>query len=398
MIKRDLYINRIRPFIDKNLIKVLVGQRRVGKSIILRLISDEIQSNKKDSNTIFIDMEDYNFKHLKNHEDLDKYLKSKEMSGMNYLYIDEVQEIEGFELILRSYNKKPNFDIYCTGSNAKIFSGELATYLSGRQMIFQIGSLNFIEFCQFHNLDQNQNSLLKYMKYGGLPYLMHLPDDEIIRFEYLNNIFSTIVLRDIVNRHLIRDPRFLSDLLKFIADNTGSIFSATKISKYLKSQRIFKNVSIILNYMNFIENAFLVNTVKRTDIHGKKIFEVGEKYYFEDIGLRNAIVGYNVQDIGKIIENIVFLHLRNLGYKLTVGYSDKKEIDFIAEKYNEKKYFQVAYLLSDERTIEREFGNLLEIADNYPKYVISFDNLTTANTYKGIHHFTLLQFLKEFES
>ncbi len=393
LIKRDLYIERIRPFINKELIKVLTGQRRVGKSMILRLIADEILKKDDDANIIFIDKEDYQFDSIKDHQQLDAYIKAKAKPGMNYLFIDEVQEIEGFEMILRSYNKKEDFDVYCTGSNAKMFSGELATYLSGRQMIFRIGSLNFKEFCVFHNLEETRDSLLKYLKYGGLPYLMHLPDDEAVRFEYLKNIFSTILLRDIINRHKIRDPRFLTDLLKFIADNTGSIFSATKISKYLKSQQINKNVAIILNYLSYLEDAYFINVVSRTDIQGKKQFEVGEKYYFEDVGLRNAIVGFRMQDIAKIIENVVFLHLKNNGYRIKIGFSDNKEVDFIAEKNNERIYVQVAYLLSEQKTIDREFGNLLKIKDNYPKYVISFDDFSSPNTYKGIKHFTLLDFL-----
>ena len=397
MIRRNKYIDAIKPFIGKDLIKVLTGQRRVGKSMILRMLSEEIKQNDSQANFIFIDKEDYEFDFIKTDKELDQYIKKQtNIKQTNYLFIDEVQEIQGFELILRSYNKKINFDIYCTGSNAKVFSSELATYLSGRQIVFQIGSLNFKEFCLFHQLENNQNSLLKYIKYGGLPYLIHLPDDAGVRFEYLDNIFSTILMRDVVNRHQIRDPRFLSDLLKFIADNTGSLFSANKIAKYLKSQQINKNVSLILNYLSYLEDAYFINKINRVDIHGKKNFEVGEKYYFEDIGLRNAIVGFRMTDIAKIIENIVFLQLKNAGYKIAIGYLQDKEIDFVAEKDNEKIYVQVSYLLKDEKTIEREFGNLMQIKDNYPKYVVSFDSITAPNTYKGIIHLSLLDFLNQY--
>jgi len=395
MIDRRLYLEQIKPFINKNLIKVLIGQRRVGKSMVLQLLAREIKNNNTKANIIFIDKEDYEFDTINNHKELDLYIKKKENKEMNYLFIDEVQEIEGFERVLRSYYNKDNFDIFITGSNAGMFSSELATYLSGRQIVFKIGSLNFVEFCLFHKLPENQESLLKYIKYGGLPYLMHLPEDDKIRFEYLNNIFSTILLRDIITRHKIRDPRFLNDLLRFTADNVGSLFSANGISKYLKSQKINKNVTIILNYLSYIEDAYFINNVKRTDIYGKVQFEVGEKYYFEDIGLRNVIVGFKMQDIEKIIENLVFLHLRNAGYNVTIGYSKGKEIDFIADKNNEKIYIQVCYLLKDKKTIEREFGNLLLIKDNYPKYVVSFDSFSAPNTYKGIRHFTLLDFFKK---
>lgn len=396
MINRDLYIQAIKPFIRKDLIKVLTGQRRVGKSTILKILAEEIKKTDSNANFIFIDKEDYAFDFIRTHQQLDAYIKTKEVEDNNYLFIDEVQEIEGFELVLRSYNKKPNFDIYCTGSNAKIFSSELATYLSGRQVVFQIGSLNFKEFCLFHGLENSQQSLLKYIKYGGLPYLIHLPEDDEVRFEYLNNIFATILMRDVVNRHQIRDPRFLSDLLKFIADNTGSIFSANKIAKYLKSQQINKNVALILNYLSYLEDAYFINKVKRLDIQGKKHFEVGEKYYFEDIGLRNVIIGFRMTDIAKIMENIVFLQLKNSGYKISVGYLQDREIDFVAEKGNERIYIQVAYLLTEQSTIDREFGNLLKIKDNYPKYVVSMDSFSAINTYAGIKHLTLLEFLNEF--
>ena len=316
---------------------------------------------------------------------------------MNYLFIDEIQEINEFERALRSLYKKENFDIYCTGSNAKLFSGELSTYLAGRQIAIHIGSLNFNEFCLFHQLPVNYDSLNKYIRQGGLPYLIHLPDDDKIRFEYLDNIYSTILFRDIVNRHQIRDTRFLTDLLKFLADNTGSLFSANKIAKYLKSQGIKKNVALILNYISYIVEAYFINKVERIDIQGKKHFDIGEKYYFEDIGLRNAIVGFKIQDISKIIENIVFLHLRNNKYDVKIGILGTNEIDFVASKNNETIYIQVAYLLSDEKTIEREFGNLLKIKDNYPKFVVSFDTFATPNTYKGIKHYTLLEFLRDFK-
>jgi predicted AAA+ superfamily ATPase len=225
---------------------------------------------------------------------------------------------------------------------------------------------------------------------------MHLPDDENIRFEYLKNIFDTIILRDVIHRNNIRDPRFLNDLLHFLADATGNLISANKISKFLKSQQINKNVALIINYLRSIEDAYFINNVKRIDIKGRKQFEVGEKYYFEDIGLRNAIVGYRIQDIEKIIENLVFLHLKNLGYKISIGDLGGKEIDFVAEKDNERIYIQVAYLLNGQETIEREFGNLLQINDNFPKLVISYDDFESKSTYKGIKHLSLLNFLKNF--
>lgn len=397
IIARHLYTDRIMPFFNKEVVKVIVGQRRVGKSSILRLLAEAINSRQPRANILFIDKEAYAFEHIKTHKDLYDYIEANKSSGRNYLFIDEIQEIEGFEKVLRNYHKHADFDIYCTGSNAKMFSGELATSLSGRQINIPVGSLNFNEFCTFHQLETNEKALQKYMKYGGLPYLMHLADDEDVRFEYLRNIFDTIVLRDILHRNKIRDPRFLQDLLRFLADATGSVFSANRISKYLKSQQVNKNVALILNYLGSIEEAYFINKVTRFDIRGKKQFEVGEKYYFEDIGLRNAIVGYRVQDVEKIMENLVFLHLKNCGYSVKVGYLDGKEIDFVAEKNQERIYIQVAYLLHEASTVEREFGNLIGIEDNYPKYVVSYDDFDVRNTYLGIKHIKLLDFLKTFE-
>ena len=397
MINRDLYINRVKPFINQKLIKVLTGQRRVGKSYILQLLANEIKLQNPTANFIFIDKEKYEFDNIRNHSQLMDYININKKDEMNYLFIDEVQDIEGFERVLRSLYSEKNFDIYCTGSNAQIFSGELTTYLSGRQIVFHIGSLNFTEFCTFHKLTPDNETLLKYLKYGGLPYLIHLPDDEKTRYEYLNNINATILYRDVINRHQIRDPRFLSDLIKFLADNIGSLFSANKISKYLKNQQIKKNVSLILDYISHLENAYFINKVHRSDIQGKKQFEIGEKYYFEDLGLRNSIFGFNAADIGKIIENMVYLHLRNCGYEIQIGFSENREIDFIATHNGEKSYVQVAYLLSDNTVIEREFVNLLKIDDNYPKYVVSYDDFSAKNTYKGITHFTLLDFLLNFK-
>jgi len=395
MISRNIYIEKIRPFINKKLIKVLTGQRRVGKTYILQLLIHEINKQYPEANIISIDKEKYEFDYMRNHVQLMDYINKHKKEGMNYVFIDEIQDIDGFERVLRSLNNENNFDIYCTGSNAKMFSGELATFLSGRQMNFQIGSLNYSEFCIFHQLNANYESLNTYMKIGGLPFLMHLPDDDKLRYEYLNNINSTILFRDIINRHQIRDPRFLTDLLKFLADNIGSLFSANKISLYLKNQQIDKNVAKILDYLSYIEDAYYINRVLRTDVQGKKHFEIGEKFYFEDIGLRNSIIGYNPQDISKIMENLVFLHLKNSGYSVAIGADNNREIDFIASKDGEKSYFQVAYLLANNEVIEREFGNLLRIDDNYPKYVISYDTFSAPNTYKGIKHLTLLEFLTD---
>ena len=222
---------------------------------------------------------------------------------------------------------------------------------------------------------------------------MHLPKNDEVVFDYLNNIYSTILFRDIVGRYGIRDIAFLERLIKYVADNTGSIFSANRISEYLKSQKNPKTVSVIINYLKYLENAYFISSVKRKDIHGKKIFVTGEKYYFEDIGIRNIIGGYKPTDINKVLENIVYNHLCLNGYKVFIGKADENEIDFMAEKNNETAYFQVTYLFSGEQVVEREFGNLFKIKNNYPKYVISMDDFPMTSTYKGVKHISLIDFL-----
>ena len=394
--KREHYLQKIRPFKNKNLIKVLTGQRRVGKSFVLQQIKNEIITDNPNANIIDINLEKLEFNYIKNYEDLAGYIKNKSESKTNYLFIDEIQEVQKFEKTLRSLLAENNYDIYCTGSNAKILSGELATLLSGRQIEIRIHSLSFIEFIKFHKKSPNSESLQQYLQFGGMPYLINLPDDADIRNEYLKNIFTTILFRDVVARYEIRDVTFLENLMHYLADNTGSIVSASKISKYLKSQNINKTTQLIINYLSYIENTFCINKVRRTDVQGKKIFETGEKYYFEDIGIRNILTGFRLTDMNKILENTVYHHLVFCGYNVFIGKLNDLEIDFVAEKNNEKTYIQVSYLIHNEQTIIREFGNLLKIQDNFPKYVVSMDTFTAPATYKGIKQLSLLDFLLNF--
>lgn len=395
--KRDIYLQKIIPFIDKQLIKVLIGQRRVGKSFMLKQIHDFIREKKTDANVIFIDKELHKYKSIKDDDSLMEYISLHKKNGQNYLFIDEIQEIKGFELALRSLLNQGDFDIYCTGSNASMLSGEIATMLSGRQITIRIHSLSYSEYLMFHNKQNSKETLMSYLKYGGLPYLINLPDDELVLTDYLQNIYTTILFRDILSRHNIRDVNFLENLVKFLADNTGSLFSAKKISDYLKSQKIGKSVPVIKDYIGFLADAFFINITQRVDIVGKKIFEIGEKIYYEDLGIRNALTGFNINDISKNIENSVLNHLLINGYKVFTGKKGDKEIDFVAEKSNETVYFQVSYFLSEEKTIKRELENLLEIKDNYAKYLITFDDFSIPNTYKGIRHIKLDDFLLNFK-
>lgn len=394
-IPRPLYSKRMEPFIDKALIKVITGQRRIGKSYILLQISDIIRRAKSKANFIYIDKELLEFSHLKKEADLYSYVKQKsDRCFNNYLFIDEVQEIENFQLALRSLLNEGGYDIYCTGSNAKILSGELATHLSGRYVEFHVHSLNYAEFLAFHHLNDSTDSLHKFLMFGGMPYLHNLPLEEDIIFEYLRNVYSTILLKDVVSRESIRNVAFLENLAAYLADNTGSLFSAQNISKFLKSQHINIPVQTILNYLKALCNSFFIYKIQRMDIQGMKIFEIGDKYYFEDLGIRNAIRRSDYRrDINKWMENVVCIDLLRAGYQVYVGKCGNKEVDFIATQGEKKLYIQVAYLLPDEDTVRREFGNLLDIQDNYPKYVVTMDEMASGGNYQGVKQVHLRDFL-----
>jgi len=395
IIQRNEYLKRISPFINKNVIKVLTGQRRVGKSYMMRQLMNQINSIDPQSNIIFIDKEKIAFDDIRNYKDLYHHIHQHTKSERkNFIMIDEVQEITSFESALRNFNDDPMYDIYCTGSNAKILSGDLSTYLAGRYIETQIHSLSFDEFVQFHQLDYSKESLGKYIIFGGMPYLIHLKLESEIVFDYLKSIYNSIILKDVVSRHNIRNVNFLDRLVLFLADNIGSPLSAKNISDFLKSQRIKLSINTVMNYLNYLVNAFCVHKVSRMDIVGKKIFEINEKYYFEDIGLRNSIISFNQQDMGKLLENIIYNHLKFKGYTVHVGKYKNLEIDFMATKSDQRIYIQVAYLLKDPKTIDREFGNLLKLKDNYRKIVVSMDEYAQGNI-KGVEHLHIMDFFKK---
>ena len=370
LIFRKNYINKVKPYIGKQLIKVLTGQRRVGKSYVLKQIILHIQSTNPQVNIIYINMEDLNFAHIKSAIELNDYVLAKTINGeINYVFVDEVQEIIDFEKAFRSLLLNPIYDLYCTGSNGHILSGELATFLSGRFIEIPIYSLSYPEFLEFHQLENTQTTLMTFLKYGGMPYLKHLELTNELVFGYLKGIYNTIMYRDVIMRREIRNTAFLENLVLFLSDNIGQLFSAKKISDYLKLQKVNIVTSQIIQYLLHLTNAFLIYKVPRYDINGKRLFEIGEKIYFEDIGLRNAILQFKLSDISKIMENAVYHHLKYLDFDVNIGWIGSNEIDFIAKRNGEIRYFQVTYLLQNETTIKREFGNLEKIKDNYPKYV-----------------------------
>jgi len=394
-VPRPIYTERIKPFIDKEIIKVISGQRRVGKSYILFQLIEEIKKGNPEANIIYINKELRPYEQLVNEETLYNYVK-KQLSkeNKNYLFIDEIQEIEHFEKALRSLLAENCCDIFCSGSNANMLSGELATFLAGRYIEFTIHSLGYDEFLNFFQITNTSDSLNKYLTVGGMPYLKVIGLDEISVFEYLRNVYASILLKDVVAREGIRNVSFLENLIAFLADNVGNLFSASNIAKYLKSQRTTVTTQAVLNYLKPLTNAFFVYKVSRFDITGLKIFEVGEKYYFEDLGIRNCIRGFDsIKDINKVMENAVYLHLIRTGYHVYVGKLGTAEIDFVAEKDGKTIYIQVAYLLVDENTIQREFGNLLKIGDNYPKYVVTLDKYNAGKNYNGIIQMHLKDFL-----
>lgn len=400
MTKRELYIEKIKPFIDKDIIKVLTGIRRSGKSVMLKLIMEELKQNKIDEKQ-FINI---NFENLINRElttadKLHEYIlkKASEIKKKCYIFLDEIQEVKDWEKCINSLrvNEEYDFDIYITGSNAKLLSGELSTYLAGRYVEFVIYPFSFKEFLEtLKSIQQDvstREAFQKYVKFGGMPFLYNLAFEEEASLQYLKDIYSSIILKDITQRNKIRDTDMLERVISYLIMNVGNNFSATSISKFFKSENRKVSVETILNYIKAAEESFLIYRVSRDDLIGKKVLNVNEKYYIADHGMREAILGSNQRDINQIFENIIYLELLRKGYNVRVGKVDNLEVDFVYTKGNEKIYVQVAYLLASSETIEREFTSLEKIDDNYPKYVISMDEFDMSRN--GIKHINIIDFL-----
>lgn len=390
-IKRNDYWNKIKPYIGAGLIKVIVGQRRVGKSYLLKQIRDEFEVDKK-KKVLYIDKERVEYDNIVDYKDLLKRVEDYFGNRNGVLLIDEVQEIEGFEKGLRHVNNGGKIDIYVTGSNAQILSSDLANKFGGRYQEIEMYGLAYKEFLKFNKLLDSKEALEKYLRYGGLPYLKNLEMNDEVVYGYLRGIFDSALLSDVVSRNQIRNVGFLDRLIEFVAQNIGCLVSAKRVSDFLVSQKSRTSANVVLNYLKKLEDSYLIYKCKRIDIIGRKIFEINDKYYFNDLGIRNMIVGYKQIDYAKILENVVFLHLKRLGYTVGVGTIEGKEVDFVAEKGGKIVYIQVAYKLDSKETMERETRGLLDIKDNYKKMLVVYEDFK--DEFRGIEIVGVRDFLK----
>ena len=400
MIKREMYMKRIRPFIGTDLIKVMTGIRRCGKSVMLELIKEELlESGISHDQFISINFENLNFSHLQTakalHDEITK--RAAEINGKAYLFLDEIQEVKDWEKCINSLRVSLDCDIYITGSNAKLLSSELSTYLGGRYVEIIIYPFSFAEFLElYHSISPDiplQECFQKYLSFGGMPYLANIRYEDAPSKLYLNDLYNSVQLKDIVKRNKIRDIDLLERIIAYVIANIGTTFSATSLSKFLKSEKRTVAPETILNYIKYCCDAYLFYQVKREDLQGKQILSSNEKYYIADHGIREAVFGGNMRDINLVLENIVYLELLRREYKVTVGRTGDKEIDFVCDKQGEKLYVQVAYLLASDETVQREFGVYDRIRDNYPKYVVSLDEFNMSRN--GIKHLNIRDFLLE---
>ncbi len=401
MIKRENYLKKIRPFYDQNLIKVITGIRRCGKSVILKQIMDEIKKTGiKEENIIYINFELTDYANIKNYLDLDKFIKDKiKNKDKYYLFLDEIQYIEDWEKTINSYKAKyeDNISIFITGSNSDLLSGELATLLSGRYVSFKIRPFSFKEVCQFNNYEEDKYKLEKefydYVKWGGLPQRFNFKSEEEIR-TYLTDVYNSIVVKDIIKRFNINDIDLFNRIAEYISTTPSQKFSAENLAKYFKindDRDVTKNT--LYNYLEYMCKSNLIEKVDRYDVRGKRILNGKYKYYLTDLGLGQTLNISKREQMGAYLENIVYNELIYRGYDVKVGALEKGEIDFIALKNGNKEYYQVCYYLSDDKIIDREFYTYNNIQDNYPKYVISMDKLDMSQN--GIIHKNIIDWLLE---
>ncbi|MBK9291970.1 MAG: ATP-binding protein [Bacteroidetes bacterium] len=400
MIKRDLYLNQLREFIDKPLIKVITGIRRCGKSAMLLMLKDELMGRGvDDENIIHINFESFNYADLHEADKLYAHIKSKITNRRPYyVLLDEIQEVKGWERAVDALLVDFHADIYITGSNAHLLSSELATYLAGRYVEIQIYTLSFSEYLRFRGWQKKDDAVAlraefsKFLRMGGFP-VIHIADystDSAYRIIY--DIYSSAILRDTVQRHNIRDVELLERVVRFVFDNVGNKFSAKNVADYFKSQQRKIDLNTVYNYLNALESAFIIYKVPRYDVKGREILKTFEKYFVGDQSLLYALMGYRDRWISGVLENIVLLELKRRGYRVFVGKADDKEIDFVAEKQERKVYVQVTWKMTEQSTIDREFAPLRNLRDHHPKYVVSMDENWTDNI-DGIQHMHIADFL-----
>ena len=394
---RQAYLERLRPFLGKPVVKVLTGMRRVGKSYLMRQIIEQLRRDGvPEGNILYIDKESVAFDDLRTYRDLDKAVHAAlgKRGGSRFLFVDEVQEIEGWERAIASIAGQGNIDIAVTGSNAHLFSSELATRMSGRYVEFPIYALSFQEHLTFRGASRQdpQAEFLDYLRFGGLPAIHHFDRDADTIYQYVASVFSTIVLKDIVRRHQVRNVMLLESIARYLFDNTGRVTSAKSIADYLKSQRLRVGVETVQNYLAYFEEALLAHRTRRFDIKGRRLLEIYDKFYLGDVGMRHALLGFREGELTGVLENVVYLELLRRGYQVHIGKFGDREVDFVATRRGERLYVQAAYLLATPETIEREFGVLKAIPDNYPKLVLSMDT-AFGDDVEGIRRRHIVDFL-----
>ncbi len=400
MKNRDLYLSQLIQYKDKPLIKVITGIRRCGKSTLLSLFEKYlIDSGVATDHIIRMNFESFEFDDISTYKEMHSHIQKRLVNKKekHYILLDEVQMVESWEKTVNSFLVDANVDIYITGSNAYLLSSELSTLLSGRYVEIKMQPLSFKEYLEFTGTDKKDNLQKKfnqYLEFGGLPIVVELMDNPDTIGPFLEGIYNTVLMKDVVERNEIRDAALLESILKFIAANIGSIVSTKKISDYLTSSGKKTTSDTIDNYLKMLENAFIIYKANRYDLKGKMFLKTLEKYYIVDMGIRNQLTGLRGKDYGHVLENLVYLELIRRGYDVTIGKIGSLEVDFVATKSNEKKYYQVSATILDEKTRERELRPLQSISDNYPKYILTMDQ-TIFDDYSGIKVQNIIDFLLE---
>lgn len=397
IILREDYLEKIKNFIGKPVIKVITGIRRAGKSYFIKQVIEYLHKKGiSETNILYINKELLKFDFIKDYRDLYKFINDYFEGNNNFkhIFIDEIQEITEWEKAISSFFAEEGYDIYISGSNSNLLSSEISTLISGRYIEINIYTLSFKEFLKFRKANKGNltDEFSLYLRFGGFPVIHNFDLNEEITYQYISSIYNTIILKDVIARHNIRNVRLFQDIVKFAFDNLGQIFSSNSINRYLKNQKKNVGIDTVQNYLGFLESSFLLHKVQRYDLKGKKILELYEKYYLGDISLKNALLGYNDDSISGLLENIVFLKLKQDNFNVYIGKFDDLEVDFIAEKQGKRIYIQVTYLLQSEQTIAREYGVLEKIKDNYPKYILSMDNLPASDK-NGIVRMNIIDFL-----